>query len=116
MHNNVLVKFNREPLFGLTRKQYIELLKEKLKDRVIHAYIFGSFNSDNFNKHSDIDIILIANTNKPFTLRAHDFLDLMDIVPSTDILVYTPEEFKKIIEEESVGFWKSVKESMVEII
>lgn len=116
MNKGILVKIERDPLSGLTREEYKELLKNKLKGRVVEAYIFGSFNTPDFNRFSDIDLLLVSDTAKPFVERGLDFSDIQDMVPATDILVYTPAEFRKIMSEEPAGFWKSVKGSMVRII
>jgi predicted nucleotidyltransferase len=116
MNKGILVKIERDPLSGLTREEYKELLKNKLKGRVVEAYIFGSFNTPDFNRFSDIDLLLVSDTAKPFLERGLDFSDIQDMVPATDILVYTPAEFGKIMSEESAGFWKSVKGSMVRIL
>jgi hypothetical protein len=48
--------------------------------------------------------------------RAGRFHGLLDIVPSTDILVYTTEEFRKIMESDTTSFWKNVKETMKRIL
>jgi len=116
MNKGILVKIERDPLSGLTREEYKELLKKKLRGRVVEAYIFGSFNNHNFNRFSDIDLLLVSDTAKPFVERGLDFSDIQDMVPATDILIYTPGEFRKIMSEEPAGFWKSVRESMVRII
>ncbi len=42
--------------------------------------------------------------------------DLYDLGPQMDILVYTPEEFSRIMDKLPVGFWRSVKEQMVRLI
>ncbi len=62
------------------------------------------------------DIILIKQTQKPFIERAFEFEDMLDLVPSMDILVYTGEEFAALTAEGAVGFWKSVKESLVRFL
>jgi len=116
VNKSILVKIERDPLSGLTREEYKELLKKRLQGRVVEAYIFGSFNTSDFNRFSDIDLLLVSDTAKPFLERGLDFSDIQDMVPATDILVYTPAEFSKIMSEEPTGFWKSVKGSMVRII
>ncbi len=116
MSDSVLVKINRDPLSGMTKGEYKEHLAAKLRGRVSEAYIFGSFNTGNFNRFSDVDLLLVCDTERPFIERGIDFFDIYDLVPATDILVYTPEEFRVIMHEESTGFWKSVKESMVRIL
>jgi len=116
VNKSILVKIERDPLSGLTREEYKELLKKRLQGRVVEAYIFGSFNTPDFNRFSDIDLLLVSDAAKPFVERGLDFSDIQDMVPATDILVYTPAEFSKIMSEEPAGFWKSVRESMVRIL
>lgn len=116
MSDGILVKIKRDPLSGMTREEYKQLLVKKLRGRVREAYIFGSFNTDNFGRFSDVDLILVCDTASPFVERGLDFYDIQDLVPATDILVYTADEFEKIMSDQSTGFWKSVKESMVRIL
>jgi predicted nucleotidyltransferase len=116
MNKSILVRIDRDPLFGMTREEYIEELIKKLKGRVTEAYIFGSFNGNGFGRFNDIDLLLITDSSMSFVKRPEEYSDLLDLIPSTNILVYTPEEFRAIMEKEPVGFWKSVRESMVRII
>jgi len=114
--DDVLVTVSRDPLFGHSRDDYVDLLRRKLAGRVDEAYFFGSFTGGEFNKFSDIDLILVQQTSRPFHERALEFSDLLDIVPTTDILVYTRDELNELIDEEAKGFWKSVRESMKRFI
>ncbi len=116
MSSDILISVNRDPLFGMTREEYISTLKSRLAGRVEEGFFFGSFTGPDFSKFSDIDIILVSKTDKPFHLRALDFADLLDIIPSTDILVYTSSELETLLSSAETGFWKSVKESMVRFI
>lgn len=116
MSDDVLVTVPRDPLFGLTAEEYVEKIKKMLTGRVHAAYIFGSFTGDNFSKFSDIDLILVCDTSLPFVERTREFMDIPDLVPSTDVLVYTPDEFTSLMDAPAVGFWKSVKESIVRIV
>ncbi len=116
LNNNVLVRIDRDPLFGMSREEYIARLKTMLEGRVRELFAFGSFTGADFGKFSDIDLIIIADTEKPFIERSFDYNDVLDIIPATDILVYTPSEFRELLNNASTGFWKSVKETMVKII
>ena len=116
MDKNVLIKIERDPLFGMSREEYTDRLREKLAGRADEAYFFGSFTSGGFNKFSDIDIIIVKDTGKPFHERAIDYGDILDLVPATDILVYTRDELNNLLGEGAAGFWKSVKESLVRFI
>ena len=114
--SDILVIYDHDPLNGMSRDAYIDLLKQRLKGRVEKAYFFGSFTGPYFNKESDIDIILIKNTDVPFIRRALEFEDVLDIVPDTDILVYTTDEFEGLTSHPTTGFWRSVTGSMVRFI
>lgn len=116
MNNKVLIKDTRDPLHGYTREQLIQLFKEKLKDRVCEAYFFGSFATNSMHSQSDIDIMLVKQTNTPFVERAFEFADLLDIISTLDILVYTPEEFLKLTTNPTIGFWSDVTKTLKKII
>ena len=84
--------------------------------RVVAGYFFGSFTTDDFNKFSDIDIILVQETDKPFLQRSEEFFVLKNIIPSLNILVYTPEEFEDLVSEPSPGFWTSAKQTLMRFV
>ncbi len=113
--DNTIVILEREPLNGLNKQEFQEKLVSNLKGRVKECWIFGSFHTDLFHKDSDVDLILIKDTETPFTQRASEFMDIRDLAASVDILVYTPAEFRELLKEET-GFWKSVKETMQRIL
>ena len=115
-NDNILIRYNRDPLKGRTRQQFIKELTGLLKGRIARAYVFGSFTTENFDNTSDVDIILVVDTSRPFPERPIDFEDLWDVFPALDILVYTPEEFKQLTTEPSVGFWTSVVETMQRVV
>ena len=114
--DEILVQHRNDPLCGYSRDGIIALLKEKLSSRVEEAWIFGSFALKRMHPFSDIDLILIKKTDKPFISRPEDFDDLLDIGPVLDVLVYTPVEFKKLISPPLAGFWKTASESMVRLV
>ncbi len=84
--------------------------------RADEAYCFGSFTSGGFNKFSDIDIIIVKYTDKPFHERAFDYADIPDLVLSSDIPVYTRDDLYELPAEAETGFRKSVRGSMVKFI
>jgi uncharacterized protein len=108
----VIVRNERDPLFGMSMQRFEERLGEALAGRATEAYFFGSYGSPDFGPDSDIDLIIVVETDKPFIQRSLDFADLLDIVPSMDILVYTPDEFRGLTEDPSPGFWQSVVASL----
>ena len=87
------------------------LLAARLKGRVEAVYFFGSYGTPDFGPSSDVDLILIAETDLPFVERPRLFNDLYALFPRLDLLVYRSEEFEPLLRE-SVGFWSSVKSSL----
>jgi len=87
-------------LFFKKMKEAIEKIVEFLKKkRVIEAYIFGSVARGTAGKKSDIDLIVVMETNKPFFERYDDFMELiLDLPFALDLLIYTPEEWKEVKE------------------
>ncbi len=113
-----IVERSRPPvsILDFDRGELIELLQQKLADHpnVREAFLFGSAATGKEKSWSDIDIVIVADTTEPFIERSRQFFDLLDIGISMDILVYTPDEYKKMIQSSS-GFWKSFRESKVRV-
>jgi predicted nucleotidyltransferase len=116
MSDPVIIWNTRDPLCGRTPVQFEEELHARLAGRVEAAYTFGSFGTSEFGRDSDVDVMLVARTDKPFLDRARDFPDLYDLAASLDLLVYTPEEFESLTGDPSPGFWTSVVASMRRIL
>ncbi len=113
--NNILVKIQRNPLGNFTRETFIKALKNKLQGRAEEAWIFGSLARGKLTRHSDIDLIVVAQTSKPFVERAREYDDLFDLVPALDLLVYTPEEFFRLTENPTAGFWSQLTTEMIRV-
>ena len=112
---DILVRSMRDPLFGFTRDGVIDFLRRSLRGRCVSAYVFGSFARDDMSQESDIDCIVVTGTELPFPERPVLFGDLRDLLPSLEILVYTPEEFAELTEDPSPGFWRSVCRDLLRI-
>ena len=113
---DILVRYEIDPLHGKTEDEIREELQRILASRVLEAYFFGSFATPRFTKFSDIDLILVCETDEAFIRRPLLFSDLLDVIPNLDILVYTPEEFHRLTEDPSPGFWRTVSSEMVRFI
>lgn len=116
VHEPVIIWNTRDPLGSRTQDQFELEAKRLLRGRVEAAYVFGSYGTKDFGRDSDVDMMLVARTDKPFVDRALDFPDLIDLVPDMDLLVYTPAEFEKLTSDPSPGFWTSVVASMRRIV
>lgn len=69
-----------------------------IKNNALLAILFGSCARGTQTEHSDIDVIFVEETDKPFLKRLDPyFIPLADAVGGgVDVFVYTPEEFKKM--------------------
>lgn len=82
----------------------IDLLKKKLqplfkKYKIEKAILFGSLARGDMSRRSDVDLILIQETQKRFLDRYDDLLlDFGQAVKdrAVDILIYTPQELEQI--------------------
>jgi predicted nucleotidyltransferase len=67
-----------------------------LRRRAVRAaYLFGSFGRGEADDLSDIDLIVVADSRRPFVDRFRDFPELLSAPSGIDLLVYTPEEFAR---------------------
>ena len=65
------------------------------------AYLFGSQARGDAVPESDIDVIIVAPSARPFVDRFQDYMPALLAAPgAVDLLVYTPEEFERLKAEE----------------
>jgi predicted nucleotidyltransferase len=74
----------------------LNLLKKYSPEKVI---LFGSQAKNSCDFYSDIDLIIIKNTRKLFLDRIKDVLKIIKPNFAIDILVYTPDEFQKMVSD-----------------
>lgn len=112
---SVLIKANSKyQLTNFNREVLIEQFTNALRGRVESAYLFGSFATNTITPESDIDIVLIKSTTEVFPKRAFEFMDLFDIFPKIDILVYTEDEFQRLQDQQ--GFGSSIAKTLLKIL
>ncbi len=70
------------------------ILKNEYKPEKI--ILFGSFALGRTREWSDIDMVILKDTDKPFLDRIKEVLLLLKPKVGLDVLVYTPQEFKKL--------------------
>ncbi len=63
--------------------------------------LFGSYCDGTFTKDSDIDLLIIKNTDKHPIWRRVEARKASKVKIPLDILVYTPKEMEKLKEENS---------------
>jgi len=108
---------------AIKRQEYRELLRRSAgeiaaKLAALDAEkisLFGSYARGRADLFTDLDILIIMETDKPFIERAGEIHGLLCFPVDADILCYTPEEFrrmhdtpfmKKILEDEVVLYEK----------
>lgn len=103
--------------YGLSKSEFTHKLIHKLQGRAFHAFYFGSVATNKFSHKSDIDLIIVKETDIPFTKRPLEFEDLDRLCPRLDLLIYTPTEWNQLfLENPKMGFWKEVFQELEPII
>lgn len=60
--------------------------------------VFGSFASGEVTETSDLDLLIVKQTDKPFFDRIREVLKICDYDVGVDFLVYTPKELQEAAE------------------
>jgi predicted nucleotidyltransferase len=66
------------------------------------AILFGSYARGTADAFSDLDLMIVMETEAPFVERFRPLREILDAFPGADLLVYTPAEFEDL--RESRGF------------
>ena len=61
--------------------------------------LFGSYSSGEISAWSDLDMVIIKETEASFLDRTRQVLELLKPQVGVDVLVYTPNEFKRLSRE-----------------
>jgi predicted nucleotidyltransferase len=84
-------------------KKEIERVKKLLlpvfmESKTKKAYLFGSFSKGTQTRKSDVDLMIITETDKRFFDRYEDYESIQQILAdrSVDMLIYTPDEVSRI--------------------
>jgi predicted nucleotidyltransferase len=79
---------------------------------VLQAYLFGSYARGDADELSDLDLILVVDTDERFVQRAAAFDDLYEIGLALEIMVYTPAEFEAMRAEERPFLTSALEEGV----
>lgn len=105
---------------GKSREAIISDLVELLKGKVLACFLFGSFATKTTHVDSDLDLIIVKESDKSFLERSSDFLFLMNYPIHIDYFVYTPKEFNLLFgaedSEQKSLFHKRVSKELLKII
>ena len=79
--------------------QDLDELRRRLAPHLIKArkaIVFGSVARGEADEWSDLDLVIVADTPRPFFDRFKDFTGIWDVWPQLDLLIYTPAEFERM--------------------
>jgi len=88
------------------RKQALEAELERVLPLIIEKYqpekiiLFGSLATGDVHEWSDIDLVLIKETDLNYIDRLLEFKKIFDINLATDVFIYTSNEFSQRVKEE----------------
>lgn len=82
---------------------------------VENAYLVGSVASGTAGHWSDIDLVIIKNSDESFPDRPREFAGLFELGVPVDILVYTPAEAARL-DANPTAFWQDIRKKRVRIV
>lgn len=104
----------RLPKNGVHHSPEMERVLEQLKgyepDKVI---LFGSTARGDTDEYSDIDLIVIKETNERFVQRLIDVTAFLPKDLAIDAFVYTSEEFERMVENGNPFIEQALKDGVV---
>ena len=78
------------------KKEIISAMKRFNPEKIV---LFGSITREDWDEASDVDLIVVYNTDKRFMDRLKELYLSWDIPKAVDILAYTPHEFNTMVNE-----------------
>lgn len=82
-----------------------QIVKNYKPEKII---LFGSFAYGKSKENSDVDLVVIKKTKKRFGARLFEVVKFIKSRMGTDVLVYTPEEWKRGLKKNHY-FLKEIK-------
>jgi len=92
-------------------KRFINVIIKKFNLKKI--IIFGSFARGDYHKGSDLDLIIVGEFKERFIDRIGKIIELNDSDLEIDVMVYTEEEFQKMIRERRPFIEQALEEGIV---
>ena len=104
----------RQKLLGQQLDKTVAILKKRYQPEKVIA--FGSFVSEKTKGWSDLDVVIIKKTNKRFMDRLKEVALLVSPEVGMDILVYTPDEFREMSQNNIFVQEEIIKKGNVSLI
>ncbi|NJM66638.1 MAG: nucleotidyltransferase domain-containing protein [Acaryochloris sp. RU_4_1] len=87
----------RKQLLEAELRRYVAMLQETYDPQSV--WVFGSMATGAVHEWSDIDLVIVKETNQRFLERTKEVLRLLQPKVGLDVLVYTPSEFQQLCQE-----------------
>lgn len=84
---------------GSVVERVVEALRPYGAERI---YVFGSHARGEADELSDLDLVVIKDTSEPFFTRLREAAKLLPADMAVDLLVYSPAEFSRMLDEGNV--------------
>ena len=97
-HRTIIVSSNREIQLQQALEQYLAVLVKEYQPKQV--WLFGSLATGQVHEWSDIDLLIIKDTDKRFLDRSKELFYLLRPQVGLDLLVYTPHEFEQLLQEQ----------------
>jgi predicted nucleotidyltransferase len=84
------------------RDKVLQAIRDTAQEQgALKAILFGSFARNTATRHSDVDAVFVEETHLRFVERLDRYLNgiYRRLGIATDVLVYTPEEFKTMADK-----------------
>ena len=92
-------------------KRFVNLIIKKFNLKKI--IIFGSFARGDYHKGSDLDLVIVGEFKERFIDRIGKIIELNDSDLVIEAMVYTEEEFQKMIQERRPFIEQVLEEGIV---
>ncbi|MGH7551248.1 MAG: nucleotidyltransferase domain-containing protein [Gemmatimonadota bacterium] len=94
---------------SLELRDVAQLLAGPLEEgEAIRAVVFGSYATGTADGYSDLDLVVVLDTDRPFLERGALLPRIFEAVPAgIDLLIYTPREFARGMQER-MGIFDSI--------
>jgi predicted nucleotidyltransferase len=77
------------------------------------AWLFGSFARGDYHAGSDVDLLIVKKTERPFLERSAEVLRLCACDLSLEPLVYTPDEVRDMMQRGNPFITQALEEGRV---
>lgn len=96
------------------KDEIISLIVERVKPlKPKMVILFGSHARGEADKYSDVDLIVVAETDLKFIDRIGKLLELLNLPMAVDGFVYTPDEFENMVKSGNPFIQKAIEEGVV---